>query len=162
MGGLALSGSALSFHLQCPPGVPADVEVMRAVFGAFVADDAIMTFTPSKIFGVAELSEEHWDADRVSWMIKALGFGGWARRTGVRVGANGQDEGFVRFRFSLSPLLESSIFGRTDESRLGPLLDAMVEVADRLGATFGAVSPCLLYTSPSPRDATLSRMPSSA
>ena len=27
---------------------------------------------------------------------------------------------------------------------------------------FGEVNPCLLYTSPSPRDATLSRMPSSA
>ena len=27
---------------------------------------------------------------------------------------------------------------------------------------FAAISPCLLYTSPSPRDATLSRMPSSA
>ena len=26
----------------------------------------------------------------------------------------------------------------------------------------GAIEPCLLYTSPSPRDATLSRMPSSA
>ena len=29
------------------------------------------------------------------------------------------------------------------------------------GASY-AVEPCLLYTSPSPRDATLSRMPSSA
>ena len=28
--------------------------------------------------------------------------------------------------------------------------------------TFALYSPCLLYTSPSPRDATLSRMPSSA
>ena len=27
---------------------------------------------------------------------------------------------------------------------------------------YGPISPCLLYTSPSPRDATLSRMPSSA
>ena len=34
-------------------------------------------------------------------------------------------------------------------------------LADRLGFTQG-VSTCLLYTSPSPRDATLSRMPSSA
>ena len=30
------------------------------------------------------------------------------------------------------------------------------------GYTFLTVVPCLLYTSPSPRDATLSRMPSSA
>ena len=34
-------------------------------------------------------------------------------------------------------------------------LDAAVEIAAK-------VQPCLLYTSPSPRDATLSRMPSSA
>ena len=32
----------------------------------------------------------------------------------------------------------------------------------RQRATFGQLLPCLLYTSPSPRDATLSRMPSSA
>ena len=31
-----------------------------------------------------------------------------------------------------------------------------------VAALLGAVSICLLYTSPSPRDATLSRMPSSA
>ena len=31
-----------------------------------------------------------------------------------------------------------------------------------IGGFFGQVYPCLLYTSPSPRDATLSRMPSSA
>ena len=31
-----------------------------------------------------------------------------------------------------------------------------------IGAAFGGVGACLLYTSPSPRDATLSRMPSSA
>ena len=31
-----------------------------------------------------------------------------------------------------------------------------------LSATLGQLESCLLYTSPSPRDATLSRMPSSA
>ena len=43
---------------------------------------------------------------------------------------------------------------------------AMSQVAPRLlilaGATGVGKSTCLLYTSPSPRDATLSRMPSSA
>ena len=34
--------------------------------------------------------------------------------------------------------------------------------ASRLMAESGSGKPCLLYTSPSPRDATLSRMPSSA
>ena len=36
------------------------------------------------------------------------------------------------------------------------ILDAVV------GGTFVEEEPCLLYTSPSPRDATLARMPSSA
>ena len=39
------------------------------------------------------------------------------------------------------------------------------EAKNMLGRTPGAIEairPCLLYTSPSPRDATLSRMPSSA
>ena len=36
------------------------------------------------------------------------------------------------------------------------------EAVDRDGAALLQRGPCLLYTSPSPRDATLSRMPSSA
>ena len=36
------------------------------------------------------------------------------------------------------------------------------EVAKELGGSFHVCNVCLLYTSPSPRDATLSRMPSSA
>ena len=39
--------------------------------------------------------------------------------------------------------------------------DGLVVVADG-GSTDGTREICLLYTSPSPRDATLSRMPSSA
>ena len=35
-------------------------------------------------------------------------------------------------------------------------------IADTFGFDMGSKSTCLLYTSPSPRDATLSRMPSSA
>ena len=38
----------------------------------------------------------------------------------------------------------------------GPVLDEIVVTAQK------RVESCLLYTSPSPRDATLSRMPSSA
>ena len=37
-----------------------------------------------------------------------------------------------------------------------------VGVKDGVIAALGRVEGCLLYTSPSPRDATLSRMPSSA
>ena len=37
-----------------------------------------------------------------------------------------------------------------------------IRVAGSIPPMFGSYEPCLLYTSPSPRDATLSRMPSSA
>ena len=40
--------------------------------------------------------------------------------------------------------------------------DLCQEIRDRGGHYFFVVKDCLLYTSPSPRDATLSRMPSSA
>jgi len=36
------------------------------------------------------------------------------------------------------------------------------DLANEVDAELAAMCPCLLYTSPSPRDATLSRMPSSA
>ena len=52
---------------------------------------------------------------------------------------------------------------------IGPFLGYFfIEVGNKLGteapfgSSFAAIMACLLYTSPSPRDATLSRMPSSA
>ena len=41
-------------------------------------------------------------------------------------------------------------------------LHRLTDLADRLGIADILYKDCLLYTSPSPRDATLSRMPSSA
>ena len=49
-----------------------------------------------------------------------------------------------------------------DEARLGVIHNDLIIDAESLGAAFDQDIPCLLYTSPSPRDATLSRMPSSA
>ena len=43
--------------------------------------------------------------------------------------------------------------------QIGAIPDQNPEKLNRL---YGTLSTCLLYTSPSPRDATLSRMPSSA
>ena len=54
---------------------------------------------------------------------------------------------------------------------LHPVVAGLISVIVNYGGTFilvfqaakvAGLSPCLLYTSPSPRDATLSRMPSSA
>ena len=66
----------------------------------------------------------------------------------------------VKLYDSLSPIMEVSTggdmlnFGFWDESTPHPV-DAQKRLCDMMG-------DCLLYTSPSPRDATLSRMPSSA
>ena len=55
------------------------------------------------------------------------------------------------------------VYYPTDErsNTLRSMLKNLVNVAFE-GSTAGMVMTCLLYTSPSPRDATLSRMPSSA
>ena len=69
------------------------------------------------------------------------------------------------------PVLVESKYGKTHTLSgwsFLPALDADYEVLGparvRLsrGEAYAASTPCLLYTSPSPRDATLSRMPSSA
>ena len=44
-----------------------------------------------------------------------------------------------------------------------PIVEAAFSILDSFGVNYTKnVMSCLLYTSPSPRDATLSRMPSSA
>ena len=49
------------------------------------------------------------------------------------------------------------------DGRIEPLdLDKMHLMVEEACEGLAGVSACLLYTSPSPRDATLSRMPSSA
>ena len=77
------------------------------------------------------------------------------------VGAVGQTP-LIRLN-ALSALTGCEILGKAefmnpggsvkDRAALGILLEAEEQ---------GVLKPCLLYTSPSPRDATLSRMPSSA
>ena len=50
----------------------------------------------------------------------------------------------------------------TRRSTMGVVLENTRKGLLNENATAGSTSACLLYTSPSPRDATLSRMPSSA
>ena len=52
-------------------------------------------------------------------------------------------------------------FAHTSDLTRGGLSEA-AQAAAAVAKGGGQVKPCLLYTSPSPRDATLSRMPSSA
>ena len=59
-----------------------------------------------------------------------------------------------------NPDARGALFGLTRDSGVGHIVRATLEsVAFQTNDLFNA---CLLYTSPSPRDATLSRMPSSA
>ena len=63
-------------------------------------------------------------------------------------------------------LFEWILFQRLMFSSRRPLLDCVRKINDQEDETVTMVADqiysCLLYTSPSPRDATLSRMPSSA
>ena len=58
----------------------------------------------------------------------------------------------------VEPLLWSSVYSHSISSPLQLLNPSLI----KFGAALGANRPCLLYTSPSPRDGLLSRMPSSA
>ena len=55
---------------------------------------------------------------------------------------------------------EAYLLGPGEPSQSYLAIDRIIDVALKAGAE--AVHPCLLYTSPSPRDRTRSRMPSSA
>ena len=52
--------------------------------------------------------------------------------------------------------------GTTGEARLGNPPHRVCETPEGMLNAIGLQNPCLLYTSPSPRDGLLSRMPSSA
>ena len=56
---------------------------------------------------------------------------------------------------SLEPKAENVDISASD-------IDALISFSEKENIDLVIVGPCLLYTSPSPRDATLSRMPSSA
>ena len=86
-----------------------------------------------------------------------------------------QSGGSVGIGFAISSNLANSVvkqlveFGRTRRGWLGVYIqDVTEEIAASLdfnetrGALVSSVRPCLLYTSPSPRDQRGSRMPSSA
>ena len=64
-----------------------------------------------------------------------------------------------RFDYSIDLYhMSSTVEGRADRDLNQYIFECFAEYAH----VFGHLKPCLLYTSPSPRDATLSRMPSSA
>ena len=69
-------------------------------------------------------------------------------------------------RFISAPHMFRSLFGRTTKSRVWPIRhlggEAHSSYQSLVTAIAGPCHCCLLYTSPSPRDRTRSRMPSSA
>ena len=93
---------------------------------------------------------------------------GWDKQDGEFVEASKKDDGSVTFEAAQADavLKDGQVAIVYDGSEIGTL-----EKVNRKSETLGKKPPagaivlfdgCLLYTSPSPRDATLSRMPSSA
>ena len=66
--------------------------------------------------------------------------------------------GYVTFSTKPEYIIQAEGFGKLNFSRKEKKFD--IEILERIDAD--NLNSCLLYTSPSPRDATLSRMPSSA
>ena len=65
--------------------------------------------------------------------------------------------------FQINHLFEIAVADLSSDAERGTALkDALAERSVTKSELIGVVNRCLLYTSPSPRDATLSRMPSSA
>ena len=67
----------------------------------------------------------------------------------------GADDGITTFTYDYSMDLSTSFTGEDS-------LDVAIDIGGGDGVTATTSAACLLYTSPSPRDATLSRLPSSA
>ena len=60
---------------------------------------------------------------------------------------------------------KEDILKAIEEMSVMDLVDLISDIEEKFGVTAAAAvaaAPCLLYTSPSPRDGLLSRMPSSA
>ena len=99
-------------------------------------------------------------------LLEKLGAGGMSEVDLARKGTEGMD--FVRFvalKRIKTDRLEDNSFVRMfkDEARItSELHHANIAQVYDFGRIDDEYFLCLLYTSPSPRDATLSRMPSSA
>ena len=91
---------------------------------------------------INKLSSKHYDL--------VLGFGGGSAMDAAKVVSMGISP--IGIKHGISALIENPELHRTEVSV--PCIT--------VPTTSGTGSDCLLYTSPSPRDATLSRMPSSA
>ena len=67
-----------------------------------------------------------------------------------------------RVLVSMSSMMESLSVAMSQMQKQAKQMDIIEEDTQRLFAGLNQVKVCLLYTSPSPRDRSLSRMPSSA
>ena len=90
----------------------------------------------------------------------------WRRMQGrAALWVPGTDHAGIATQNVVERLLASQGFTREDFGRekfVAAVWDFVDETGDRILGQLKSIGACLLYTSPSPRDATLSRMPSSA
>ena len=79
----------------------------------------------------------------------------------------------IRDRINVNAILQNSVLGATVIIDNGTIVDTLDQIpgygvytttqfVGEIGKTYNLTVICLLYTSPSPRDRTRSRMPSSA
>ena len=129
-------------------GPVGDVEENLAVMARLAARAAgegadLLVLPEEAMLGAREVGEEFPDAVAAAWEPFAAGLAALAREHGIAVVAGGYEPGPDRRPYN------TLLAVGADGARLGAY--RKLHLYD-----------CLLYTSPSPRDATLSRMPSSA
>ena len=112
-----------------------------------------------KLKGLAS-GEVKWSegAKNISVIRKALGLKGISpgdsERKDAATAAAARSEGYLK-------IIADDVIERTTAT-YDPISGALLDVEDNKETKFSMIKTCLLYTSPSPRDGLLSRMPSSA
>ena len=85
----------------------------------------------------------------------------WHHDRNLIDGATDKDQ-LAKLIQEMGELSDNVCKGKDVADDIGDMIVVLINIAERNGLTIEDCLDCLLYTSPSPRDATLSRMPSSA
>ena len=168
-----------------PPTIPSIVPTIKNNPSFYLAVDYAPYWEETKIqggrFGGVSLFSglENQESSFTAGLQFGVHLGkGWIMETGVRYtnsNKSAQHTGNIPYQLLEERLSNQGIYESTLNLQLGSSLGAIetevvlsrssatsIEEQTDLGLNITFSKSCLLYTSPSPRDATLSRMPSSA